>query len=1557
LLVICLAAGALDAQVLVTLSTNNLTLSAGQNATLTAVCTAPSGNTGVTWSVSPQVGTLGVGNNLNGTSITTTNNYQAPNPITVRQNVTITARSIQNPSVSDSVTIQLNPAPIVVAPSTITLNPGSVQQFSATGGGAGYAWSISPSTGSIDANGLYTAPSTVSASTTVTVTATSLADSSVSGTARITLSATPSIGVTISPTSASLTAGQTQQFTATVTNASSNAVIWSLTPQTGTIDAAGLYTAPTIVTASSTVRVTATAAADGSRSASATITLSSVTDIGTGAPGTMQQAFISAYFRNGFNNLVSLPPVGAVKRLGSTGYVQEFNDALKTGAKLALATLSPNAPQAEGTTNTISQLMADLYAYYTTVGANTAGLPLYDTLYCPTFEGNSCTYGLFDKGYALFAYHAALATGQNFTVRGSFYTEWTARLGISGPGRPLDVETAFTPAVTTRASATLQTFSNGAIYVISSGVNNAKAFTVLSPTYDLYISSGGPSGSLGLPVSQEITLSSGVHRQTFEGGILEYTPGSDPTQRLSVASIAISGAAAGAPVALKLGEMLRLTATPMSANGQVLGDRPVSWSTSNSKVVSIEATGRSAVLRATGGGVATVTATSEGTLSPKITVSVTAPCCQVGDGAPANVQQSFQDALTRNRLAPLIPVAGPAMRVGNGYVQVVQSADGGSTYWIAESDKIGSAFVVGGVILERYDALGGPAGVLGYPITDRSTGGTQRFEGSAALAGNPVRLVSGGVLTKWAQLGYESGVAGAPVSDAAAFATFAANAGFEQSFASATLYAGTSGPRAGQAYAVSGLILARYQALGGASGDFGMPASDEFVIGGVHQQNFEGGNITWGTGAAAAVEHPAEKTPGVIVSPASLTAGSRARLAVFGFPNGAALRVSITGQPDFTVATTNGAYSWEMFVPLATRSASLRVTAIDPKSGATASGILTIKGFNDNRASLFKLQGENQTGSPGALLPLSLRVVVRDAAGVPVTGVTVNFVASSGALLVTSSVTDGSGVAETWLRLPAQEMVTLVNVDAPGVASAPVTFAARSAALSLANFPKLQQAGNIALGNGTATIAQKGALLTAVTSILRYHQNRSELPGPNGSADPIALNTFLKNYCPPDASGKANCDGFLTNPDSGEQIVNLWRAAEFTGGADIEVYAPQTAAIADLMADGSPVMVSLALTRNGAAAGGHYAVVTGIAADGSFPIQDPSPVYARGNLKDYLNGFTLDGDIWKAQLRGVARFALNNPGGTRFLVASLSQPPSVLDAMTIEVSSGAGVCGRALDLPDVEGARTSRMLVCDGAQPTYQLRVGAPAPFRAIVDDLAAGGAMADVSGSQAASYKLMRPKLNLTVSPQDVSFQTAGVLGGATFTPGIAPGSVASIFGTGLAGPGKETTVEMDGAPLRVLFATPFQINAEVPLQTTPGMHSLRVQSAYGSAQQTVAVATVARGIFMLGDPPVGAMTNTSFGLIGATNPLTRGQTLIIWATGLGAIRATGGLSPTTAPVTVTLGGAELSVQYAGLSPGFPGLYQVNVTIPASTPPGLGVPLILKVGGQVSNTVFLSLQ
>jgi uncharacterized protein (TIGR03437 family) len=141
------------------------------------------------------------------------------------------------------------------------------------------------------------------------------------------------------------------------------------------------------------------------------------------------------------------------------------------------------------------------------------------------------------------------------------------------------------------------------------------------------------------------------------------------------------------------------------------------------------------------------------------------------------------------------------------------------------------------------------------------------------------------------------------------------------------------------------------------------------------------------------------------------------------------------------------------------------------------------------------------------------------------------------------------------------------------------------------------------------------------------------------------------------------------------------------------------------------------------------------------------------------------------------------------------------------------------------------------------------------------------------------------------------------------------------------------------------------------PGVHILRVQSVYGSLQQAVTVAAVAPGIFLIGNPPSGAITDQNFNIVEATNPLPRGQSLVIFATGLGAVTQSGQLSRTNTPVSVVLNGTELPASFAGLAPGFIGLYQVNVTIPAGTPPGLTLPLTLKAGGQQSNSVLVALQ
>ncbi len=134
--------------------------------------------------------------------------------------------------------------------------------------------------GSIAATGLYTAPA---AAGTFHVVATSAADPSVTGTAAVTVTATPQpVVVTVSPSAVSVPASGTQQFTATVSNASNGAVTWSLREgaSCGSLSSGGLLTAPAW---SAVCTVVATSVADPTRSAASTVTVAGGT--GTAVQG------------------------------------------------------------------------------------------------------------------------------------------------------------------------------------------------------------------------------------------------------------------------------------------------------------------------------------------------------------------------------------------------------------------------------------------------------------------------------------------------------------------------------------------------------------------------------------------------------------------------------------------------------------------------------------------------------------------------------------------------------------------------------------------------------------------------------------------------------------------------------------------------------------------------------------------------------------------------------------------------------------------------------------------------------------------------------------------------------------------------------------------------------------------------------------------------------------------------------------------------------------------------------------------------------------------------
>ena len=84
------------------------------------------------------------------------------------------------------------------------------------------------------------------------------------------------VQISVAPDSKSLTSGQSQQITATVSGTGNTAVTWTASPQMGTLSANGLYTAPANISASTIVTITARSTSDTTKTATATVTLAPV---------------------------------------------------------------------------------------------------------------------------------------------------------------------------------------------------------------------------------------------------------------------------------------------------------------------------------------------------------------------------------------------------------------------------------------------------------------------------------------------------------------------------------------------------------------------------------------------------------------------------------------------------------------------------------------------------------------------------------------------------------------------------------------------------------------------------------------------------------------------------------------------------------------------------------------------------------------------------------------------------------------------------------------------------------------------------------------------------------------------------------------------------------------------------------------------------------------------------------------------------------------------------------------------------------------------------------
>ncbi len=217
-----------------------------------------------------------------------------------------------------------------------------------------------------------------------------------------------------------------------------------------------------------------------------------------------------------------------------------------------------------------------------------------------------------------------------------------------------------------------------------------------------------------------------------------------------------------------------------------------------------------------------------------------------------------------------------------------------------------------------------------------------------------------------------------------------------------------------------------------------------------------------------------------------------------------------------------------------------------------------------------------------------------------------------------------------------------------------------------------------------------------------------------------------------------------------------------------------------------------------------------------------------------------------------------------------------------------------------------------------------------------------------------------------------------------IARGSVFTIFGENL-GPAQFQTVSafplqpvfgevslsvtQNGAAAAAIpiFVSAAQVNAIMPSTVKAGLATLRLTyQTRRSNAITIQIGDSAPGVFAISGGGYGPgvvqnyVTEDNQPVNSLISPASPGQTVTIWATGLGPVPFADTVAPTpgdvAAPVSVTVGGVPATKLYSGRAPCCSGVDQLVVTLPPSAPLGCWVPLTITAGGVVSNTATLAI-
>lgn len=337
--------------------------------------------------------------------------------------------------------------------------------------------------GTITNEGLYTAPAVVPNPNQVTIKATATADATKSDTASVTISPT----FAISPSSANLNLGATQQFSANLT-----ADAWRVndalggSPTVGTISSTGLYTAPAVLPTPSTVTVSAWSNAQN-KSATATVNLTNPKAI-TVSPG-------SVTVRAGANQQFTADKDVTWALVGSAGATTSLGSISSAGLYTA-----PLSPPMGGVVTIVATLKSDS----TATGTASAAI---------VFSNASL------QGHYAFRYRSAESGDMTFSA-GSFVADGAGAISngymtMNSPQGVYDAENSF--------SGTYEVTPDGkvAVNLLIMGDSVSLRFILSSNTSARIIGFGeGETGVGSLDLQDPAALVSGLSGTyvfTFDG--------------------------------------------------------------------------------------------------------------------------------------------------------------------------------------------------------------------------------------------------------------------------------------------------------------------------------------------------------------------------------------------------------------------------------------------------------------------------------------------------------------------------------------------------------------------------------------------------------------------------------------------------------------------------------------------------------------------------------------------------------------------------------------------------------------------------------------------------------------------------------------------------------------------------------------------------------------------------------------------------------------------------------------------------------------------------------